>query len=103
MRSKMRLVTIGEALCRLLDRATDQPIGSFCMFPLRLSKADPEVFRLALEANSRDELASMRQGEKNLDGNCAAPLLGLLGAGVGLDPVFVGYSIARSGNILLGG
>lgn len=66
-------------------RATEQPIGRFLYAPLRLSKPDPEVFRLALEATAEDELASMRQGEKILEGVIGlAPLLGLLGTVLGL-------------------
>lgn len=66
-------------------RAIEQPIGRFLYAPLRLSKPDPEVFRLALEATAEDELASMRQGEKILEGVIAlAPLLGLLGTVLGL-------------------
>lgn len=70
---------------QLARRATDQPIGRFLYAPLRLSKSDPEVFRLALEASAEDELASMRQGEKILEAVIAlAPLLGLLGTVLGL-------------------
>lgn len=73
------------AATQLARRATDQPIGRFLYAPLRLSKADPEVFRLALEATAEDELASMRQGEKILEAVIAlAPLLGLLGTVLGL-------------------
>jgi biopolymer transport protein ExbB len=74
-----------KAATQLARRATDQPIGRFLYAPLRLSKADPEVFRLALEATAEDELASMRQGEKILEAVIAlAPLLGLLGTVLGL-------------------
>ena len=70
---------------QLARRATDQPIGRFLYAPLRLSKADPEVFQLALESTAEDELASMRQGEKILEAVIAlAPLLGLLGTVLGL-------------------
>jgi len=70
---------------QLARRTTDQPIGRFLYAPLRLSKPDPEVFRLALEASAEDELASMRQGEKILEAVIAlAPLLGLLGTVLGL-------------------
>lgn len=69
----------------LAKRATNQPIGRFLYAPLRLSRPDPEVFRLALEATAEDELASMRQGEKVLEAVIAlAPLLGLLGTVLGL-------------------
>lgn len=70
---------------QLAKRATDQPIGRFLYAPLRISKPDPEIFRLALEATAEDELASMRQGEKILEAVIAlAPLLGLLGTVLGL-------------------
>ena len=70
---------------QLAKRATDQPIGRFLYAPLRLSKPDPEIFRLALEATAEDEVASMRQGEKILEAVIAlAPLLGLLGTALGL-------------------
>lgn len=73
------------AAMQLARRATDQPIGRFLHAPLRLSKADPEVFRLALEATAEDEIASMRRGEKILEAVIAlAPLLGLLGTVLGL-------------------
>lgn len=73
------------AASEFAKRATDQPIGRFLYAPLRLSKADPELFRLALEATAEDELASMRQGEKILEAVIAlAPLLGLLGTVLGL-------------------
>ena len=70
---------------QLARRATDQPIGRFLYAPLQISKPDPEIFRLALEATAEDELASMRQGEKILEAVIAlAPLLGLLGTVLGL-------------------
>lgn len=73
------------AAMQVAKRATDQPIGRFLYAPLRLSKPDPELFRLALEATAEDELASMRQGEKILESVIAlAPLLGLLGTVLGL-------------------
>ena len=88
-----------EIVERVLDAATDnwaratdlarrftyQPVGRFLYAPLRLSKPDPEVFQLALEAAAEDELSSMRQGEKILEAVIAlAPLLGLLGTVLGL-------------------
>jgi biopolymer transport protein ExbB len=70
---------------QLAKRATDQPIGRFLYAPLRLSRPDPDLFRLALEATAEDELAAMRQGEKILEAVIAlAPLLGLLGTVLGL-------------------
>ena len=70
---------------QLARGASGQPIGRFLYAPLRLSKPEPEVFRLALEATAEDELASMRQGEKILEAVIAlAPLLGLLGTVLGL-------------------
>lgn len=80
---------------QLAKRATDQPIGRFLYAPLRLSRPDPELFRLALEATAEDELAAMRQGEKILEAVIAlAPLLGLLGTVLGL--------IRSLGNLRLG-
>jgi biopolymer transport protein ExbB len=74
-----------EAAAQLARGALNQPIGRFLYAPLRLSKPDPEVFRLALEAAAEDELATMRQGEKILEAVIAlAPLLGLLGTVLGL-------------------
>ncbi|MEM7726102.1 MAG: MotA/TolQ/ExbB proton channel family protein [Cyanobacteria bacterium P01_A01_bin.45] len=66
-------------------KATDQPIGRFLYAPLSLPKADPETFRLALEASAEDELAGMRRGEKFLEVIIAlSPILGLLGTVLGL-------------------
>ncbi len=88
-----------EIVERVLDAAQDnwrnateiakrysyQPVGRFLYAPLRLSTPDPEIFRLALESTAEDEIASMRQGEKILEGVIAlAPLLGLLGTVLGL-------------------
>ena len=74
-----------EVAAQIARRAADQPIGRFLYAPLRLSKPDPEIFRLALEATAEDEVASMRQGEKILEAVIAlAPLLGLLGTVLGL-------------------
>ncbi len=73
------------AATQLARSALGQPIGRFLYAPLRLSKPDPEVFRLALEAAAEDELALMRRGEKILEAVIAlAPLLGLLGTVLGL-------------------
>ncbi len=66
-------------------RANKQPIGRFLYAPLRLQNADPELFKLALEASADEELASMRRGDKLLEGVIAlAPMLGLLGTVLGL-------------------
>jgi len=66
-------------------RASKQPIGRFLYAPLRLHNADPELFKLALEAAADEELASMRRGDKLLEGVIAlAPMLGLLGTVLGL-------------------
>ena len=66
-------------------RAIKQPIGRFLYSPLRLQKPEPEVFKLALESAGEDELASMRKGDKLLEGVIAlAPMLGLLGTVLGL-------------------
>uniref|UniRef100_UPI0035C88E6F MotA/TolQ/ExbB proton channel family protein n=1 Tax=Okeania sp. SIO2F4 TaxID=2607790 RepID=UPI0035C88E6F len=66
-------------------RTLKQPIGRFLYAPLRLQNPEPEVFKLALEATADDELASMRKGDKLLEGVIAlAPMLGLLGTVLGL-------------------
>ncbi|MDE5079158.1 MAG: MotA/TolQ/ExbB proton channel family protein [Trichodesmium sp. St2_bin6] len=66
-------------------RNQKQPIGRFLYAPLRLQYPEPEVFKLALEAAADDELASMRKGDKLLEGVIAlAPMLGLLGTVLGL-------------------
>ncbi|WP_375341031.1 MotA/TolQ/ExbB proton channel family protein [Okeania sp. SIO2B3] len=66
-------------------RTLKQPIGRFLYAPLRLQNPEPEVFKLALEASADDELASMRKGDKLLEGVIAlAPMLGLLGTVLGL-------------------
>ncbi|MGK7918584.1 MAG: MotA/TolQ/ExbB proton channel family protein [Trichodesmium sp.] len=66
-------------------RTIKQPIGRFLYAPLRLQNPEPEVFKLALEAAADDELASMRKGDKLLEGVIAlAPMLGLLGTVLGL-------------------
>lgn len=66
-------------------RTLKQPIGRFLYAPLRLQNPEPEVFKLALEAAADDELASMRKGDKLLEGVIAlAPMLGLLGTVLGL-------------------
>ncbi len=69
----------------IAQRATNQPIGRFLYAPLSLPKADPETFRLALEASAEDELSGMRRGDKLLEATIAlAPLLGLYGTVSGL-------------------
>ncbi|AFY72819.1 biopolymer transport protein [Synechococcus sp. PCC 7502] len=90
------------------DRATQiaklaehTPIGRFLLAPLALikpdSKPDPELFRLALENNADDELASMMRGDKILEGVISlAPLLGLLGTVIGL---IVSFSNLKVGDI----
>ena len=66
-------------------QAHEQPIGRFLYSPLQLENADPEMFRLALEATADEELSSMRRGDKVLEAVIAlAPLLGLLGTVIGL-------------------
>ena len=70
---------------QLAKQALDQPIGRFLYAPLQISRPNPEVFRLALEAKAEDELAAMRRGDKVLEAVIAlAPLLGLLGTVLGL-------------------
>lgn len=66
-------------------QASKRPIGRFLHSPLRLQNADPEVFRLALEAGAEEEITTMRRGDKVLEAVIAlAPLLGLLGTVLGL-------------------
>jgi biopolymer transport protein ExbB len=66
-------------------RTLKQPIGRFLYAALLLHNPEPEVFKLALEAAADDELASMRKGDKLLEGVIAlAPMLGLLGTVLGL-------------------
>ncbi|XHX80791.1 MAG: MotA/TolQ/ExbB proton channel family protein [Stenomitos frigidus ULC029] len=66
-------------------QAHEQPIGRFLYSPLQLENADPEMFRLALEATADEELSSMRRGDKVLEAVIAlSPLLGLLGTVIGL-------------------
>lgn len=61
------------------------PIGNFLYAPLRLTKPEPDVFHLALEAAADEELGSMRKGDKLLEAVIAlSPLLGLLGTVLGL-------------------
>jgi biopolymer transport protein ExbB len=52
--------------CRSTGKNGDQAANRTVSMPLRLSRPDPEVFRLALEAAAEDELATMRRGEKVL-------------------------------------
>lgn len=81
-------------------QAYDQPIGRFLYSPLQLSKPDPEVFRLALEASADEELASMRRGDKVLEAVIAlSPLLGLLGTVLGL---IISLRSIRIGDIATG-
>lgn len=93
------LLKEGEIVNRVLDaarrdwgtakeiarQAHEQPIGRFLYSPLQLENADPEMFRLALEATADEELSSMRRGDKVLEAVIAlSPLLGLLGTVIGL-------------------
>lgn len=76
-------------------RASDQPAGRFLYAPLRLRNADPEAFRLALEAAADDELAAMRRGDKILEAVISlSPMLGLLGTVLGLINSLGSISIA---------
>lgn len=78
-------------------QAYDQPIGRLLHNPLRLKNADPETFRLALEATAEDELSAMRRGDKILEAIVAlSPLLGLLGTVTGL---IISLSSIRIGDI----
>jgi biopolymer transport protein ExbB len=65
---------------------------------LRLDSPEPELFQLALEASADEELASMRRGDKILEGVIAlAPLLGLLGTVLGLIESLGSISISDLG------
>ena len=87
---------IVESLVRAADRNWElieeivrsyraHPVGHFLYAPLKLSRPEPDVFHLALEAAADDELASMRRGDKVLEATIAlSPLLGLLGTVLGL-------------------
>ncbi len=74
-----------EMAGEIARQAYDQPISRFLYAALRLSKPDPESFRLALESSADEEIVSMRRGDKILEAVIAlAPLLGLLGTVIGL-------------------
>ncbi len=82
----------------LAKQAIDQPIGRFLYAPLQISRPNPEVFRLALEAKAEDELAAMRRGDKVLEAVIAlAPLLGLLGTVLGLIRTLGAINIGNLG------
>jgi len=79
-------------------QARDRPIGRFLYAPLHLHDPAPEVFQLALEASADEELASMRRGDKILEGTIViAPLLGLLGTVLGLIESLGSISISDLG------
>ncbi len=82
----------------LARQASGQPIGRFLYAPLKLQSPDPEVFRLALEAEADEELANMRRGDKILEAVIAlSPLLGLLGTVLGLINSLSSISISDLG------
>lgn len=74
-----------EVVDKVAHHYRKHPIGNFLYAPLRLSKPEPEVFHLALEAAADEELGAMRRGDKLLEAVIAlSPLLGLLGTVLGL-------------------
>ncbi|ELR96971.1 MotA/TolQ/ExbB proton channel family protein [Gloeocapsa sp. PCC 73106] len=74
-----------EVVDKVAHHYRKHPIGNFLYAPLRLSKPEPDVFHLALEAAADEELAGMRRGDKLLEAVIAlSPLLGLLGTVLGL-------------------
>lgn len=86
-----------EIASEMAQRSLKQPIGRLLYAPLRLSKPEPEVFKLALEAAADEELASMRRGDKFLEAIIAlAPLLGFLGTVLGLMKLL---NDIRTGNV----
>lgn len=80
------------------------PIARFLHAPLKLSRPDPEVFHLALEAAADDELAAMKRGDKILEAAIAlSPLLGLLGTVLGLINSLGSIQISDLGTSALNG
>jgi biopolymer transport protein ExbB len=72
-------------------------IGRFLLAPLRLRKASPEIFHLAIKASCDKECIDMYKGDKVLESVMAiAPLLGILGTSAGL---FTTFQELRSGQV----
>lgn len=72
-------------------------IGRFLLAPLRLRKASPEIFHLAIKAASDKECVEMYKGDKVLESVMAiAPLLGILGTSAGL---FTTFQHLRTGQV----
>ncbi len=82
----------------IAEQAQDLPIGRYLLAPLRLTNADPETFRLAMEAAADKEFAQMHKGDKLLETVVAiSPLLGLLGTVTGLIVTFDNLNIGGGG------
>jgi biopolymer transport protein ExbB len=90
-------------------QCSDKPIARFAYQALSLTKPDPDLFRLCLEASADDELSTMLKGEKILEAAITlGPLLGLLGTVIGLIHSFGALKVGdvaanlRSGSITQG-
>ncbi|MFN7713961.1 MAG: MotA/TolQ/ExbB proton channel family protein [Pseudanabaenaceae cyanobacterium] len=90
-------------------QCSDKPIARFAYQALSLTKPDPDLFRLCLEASADDELSAMLKGEKVLEAAITlGPLLGLLGTVIGLMQSFGALKVGdvaanlRSGSITQG-
>lgn len=87
-----------EDAAAIAERAQDLPIGRYLLAPLKLTNADPETFRLAMEAAAEKEFAEMHKGDKLLETVVAiSPLLGLLGTVTGLIATFGSLNIGGGG------
>jgi biopolymer transport protein ExbB len=81
----------------IASRSQGLAIGRFLLAPLRLRKASPEIFHLAIKAASDKECVEMYKGDKVLESVMAiAPLLGILGTSAGL---FTTFQHLRTGQV----
>lgn len=81
----------------IASRSQGLAIGRFLLAPLRLRKASPEIFHLAIKASSDKECVEMYKGDKVLESVMAiAPLLGILGTSAGL---FTTFQHLRTGQV----
>lgn len=81
----------------IASRSQGLAIGRFLLAPLRLRKASPEIFHLAIKASSDKECVQMYKGDKLLESVMAiAPLLGILGTSAGL---FTTFQHLRTGQV----
>lgn len=77
-------------------------IGRFLLAPLRLRKASPEIFHLAIKASCDKECVQMYKGDKVLESVMAiAPLLGILGTSAGLFTTFQHLKTGQVNNVHL--